>query len=180
MKRLATQAVVLALAISVLPGALADADEAPRAPFSDGGIWALEVDLGFSAPPMPCGKECVDDCEFLYHEGKSTPGDFEAIASHTDVHSCVSVMGQGDCDPVHENCNVGFAVNGTTVTLTNQEIMTRLATATSSELLTLLTDWSPVLSINVERGALQVAGCDGQLIASLPLTGELVEAWLEQ
>jgi hypothetical protein len=102
--------------------------------------------------------ECPD-CPFNKHALVSE-GDDEVIGQS---HDCTT---PGSCEGVHSPCSA-FAALDTPAKL--EIYLARVQQASRDALVPLVSELGDYAVLNVGRGALQIFGCSGQVVAHLPL-----------
>jgi hypothetical protein len=116
--------------------------------------------------------DCEDGCQFGKHVSTSNlDGNWELdVHSHPNTHGCTD----GSCDDYHDTgCGISAQVILGWTGLDRvavAEITDALEAASSLELPALVRKYGSALEFNSERGALQVIGCSGEVVANVPLS----------
>jgi len=157
---------VLVLIPAIIAGAI------PAAPTSSGGSSLASFTIRSSAPaasfagPAPVWRQCVgcDTCGEGAHFVFDTPLGIRYVApgdNHTDCWQT------GSCDTWHPTGCGGFAAAIPDLNL----LWTRLGSGIpASDLVGLIRAKPDIITFNAKRNAIQVRGCNGTLLAHVPLS----------
>ena len=132
-----------------------------------------------ATPCRACDEACGEHRENEHLLLKSPSGDRHNAPGAVDhVDECW--FSNGSCDQWHPTpCIVILAEAAPDLTSLWQRLATGIP---ATEVVRVVQEWPNLIELNSERAAIQVVGCEGQIIAHLPISGDDVrtlEALLE-
>lgn len=100
-------------------------------------------------------------------------GPYERVTTeHPTFHNCTGVNSLGPCSVDHVvtvACNIHLTSDDGTPVMAH-DILNQVVAANAEQVVELIDRYPEVLKLNSTRSAIQARGCNGEIIAHLPLT----------